>query len=43
MSIYKLVGKKKLYILLNYAEILLKAFFWSLLERDARLSVPYSD
>lgn len=30
-SIYTLVGKK-LYILLNYAEILLKAFFWSLLE-----------
>lgn len=30
-DIYTLVWKK-LYILLNYAEILLKAFFWSLLE-----------
>lgn len=42
MSIYTLVGKK-LYILLNYAEILLKAFFLELVRvRDARLSAPYS-
>lgn len=40
---YLHISGKKLYILLNYAEILLKAFFLELVRvRDARLSAPYS-